>query len=251
MNRSQFKKMNSQYKYKRILLKLSGEVLGGGTAHKKGVGIDGDVLAELCSQIAELVTAGVQVGIVIGGGNFFRGISGSKSGISRASSDSMGMLATVMNAIALSEGLKKIKIESRLQSALSISSLVESYALPKTLSYLDQGKVVIFAGGLGNPFFTTDTAASLRAIEIEADVLVKATKVNGVYDSDPSANPGAIKYDRISYDDVLRKKLAVMDSTAIALCRDNDLSLQVVSIEQNGALMSLVEGKQAGTRVSN
>jgi len=212
--------------FKRILLKLSGEALSG----DQGFGIDAAVLNNVCKEIASVIEQGVQVAVVIGGGNFFRGISASESGIERATADYIGMLATVMNALAVQQGLKKIAVESRVQSAIPISPVSEPYVRLRALKHLNSGRVVIFAAGTGNPYFTTDTAASLRAAEMNVDVLVKATKVDGVYDSDPVTNPDAVKYDKVSYDEVLQKRLGVMDATAIALCRDNGTDLRVTSI---------------------
>ena len=215
--------------FRRILLKLSGEALAGTSGDQK-FGIDAKVLNDVCKEIAGVIESGVQVAVVVGGGNFFRGISASESGIERATADYIGMLATVMNSLAVQQGLKKIGVEARVQSAIPISPVSEPYVRLRALKHLNQGRVVIFAAGTGNPYFTTDTAASLRAAEINADVLVKATKVDGVYDSDPMKNSGAIKYDQVTYDEVLTKRLGVMDATAIALCRDNNMDMRVLSI---------------------
>lgn len=243
------KQAKSSTAFKRILLKLSGEALAGTDGDQK-FGIDAQTLNNVCKEIASVVESGVQVAVVIGGGNFFRGISASESGIERATADYIGMLATVMNALAVQQGLKQIDIEARVQSAIPISPVSEPYVRLRALKHLNVGRVVIFAAGTGNPYFTTDTAASLRAAEIDADILVKATKVDGVYDSDPVTNAGAIKYDRVSYDEVLQKRLGVMDATAIALCRDNDMSLRVLSIAEEGALTKMAQGEAIGTLIT-
>ena len=211
--------------FRRILLKLSGEALAGSPDDGNLFGIEAKTLNNICNEVASVVNSGVQLAVVIGGGNFFRGISASESGIERATADYMGMLATVMNALALQQGLKKVGVEARVQSAIPISPVSEPYVRLRALKHLNVGRVVIFAAGTGNPYFTTDTAASLRAAEINADILVKATKVDGVYDSDPVSNPSAKRYESVSYDDVLQKRLGVMDATAIALCRDNNMDL--------------------------
>ena len=227
--------------FRRILLKLSGEALAGTSGDQK-FGIDAKVLNGVCKEIAGVIESGVQVAVVVGGGNFFRGISASESGIERATADYIGMLATVMNSLAVQQGLKKIGVEARVQSAIPISPVSEPYVRLRALKHLNQGRVVIFAAGTGNPYFTTDTAASLRAAEINADVLVKATKVDGVYDSDPMKNSDAIKYDQVTYDEVLTKRLGVMDATAIALCRDNNMDMRVLSISEQGALSRMAQG---------
>ena len=243
------KQAKSSTAFKRILLKLSGEALAGTDGDQK-FGIDAQTLNNVCKEIASVVDSGVQVAVVIGGGNFFRGISASESGIERATADYIGMLATVMNALAVQQGLKQIDIEARVQSAIPISPVSEPYVRLRALKHLNVGRVVIFAAGTGNPYFTTDTAASLRAAEIDADILVKATKVDGVYDSDPVSNADAIKYDRVTYDEVLQKRLGVMDATAIALCRDNDMSLRVLSIAEEGALTKMAQGEAIGTLIT-
>jgi uridylate kinase len=236
--------------FRRILLKLSGEALAGASG-EKAFGIDATILNDVCKEIASVVEAGVQVAIVIGGGNFFRGISASESGIERATADYIGMLATVMNALAVQQGLKQIGVEARVQSAIPISPVSEPYVRLRALKHLNMGRVVIFAAGTGNPYFTTDTAASLRAAEMNADILVKATKVDGVYDSDPELNPDAVRYDRVSYDEVLQKRLGVMDATAIALCRDNNMDLRVLSITEPGSLTKMALGEEIGTLISS
>ncbi|MFT7524908.1 MAG: uridylate kinase [Arenicella sp.] len=236
--------------FRRILLKLSGEALAG-TSGEKAFGINATILNDVCKEIASVVEAGVQVAVVIGGGNFFRGISASESGIERATADYIGMLATVMNALAVQQGLKQIGVEARVQSAIPISPVSEPYVRLRALKHLNMGRVVIFAAGTGNPYFTTDTAASLRAAEMNADILVKATKVDGVYDSDPVLNPDAVKYERVSYDEVLQKRLGVMDATAIALCRDNNMDLRVLSITEPGSLTKMALGEEIGTLISS
>jgi uridylate kinase len=235
--------------FRRILLKLSGEALAGSSG-EKAFGIDAQILNDVCKEIAGVVETGVQVAVVIGGGNFFRGISASESGIERATADYIGMLATVMNALAIQQGLKQIGVEARVQSAIPISPVSEPYVRLRALKHLNLGRVVIFAAGTGNPYFTTDTAASLRAAEINADILVKATKVDGVYDSDPVSNPDAVKYHKVNYDEVLQKRLGVMDATAIALCRDNNMDLRVLAISQTGSLAKMVMGEEIGTLIS-
>lgn len=235
--------------FRRILLKLSGEALAGSSGDQK-FGIDAQTLNKVCEEIAAVVEAGVQLAVVIGGGNFFRGISASESGIERATADYIGMLATVMNSLAVQQGLKQIGVEARVQSAIPISPVSEPYVRLRALKHLNLGRVVIFAAGTGNPYFTTDTAASLRAAEINADILVKATKVDGVYDSDPVNNPRAERFSRVSYDEVLQKRLGVMDATAIALCRDNNMDLRVLSISQQGALVKMAMGEEVGTLIA-
>ena len=236
--------------FRRILLKLSGEALAGSTGDQK-FGIDAKVLNGVCNEIASVIESGVQVAVVVGGGNFFRGISASESGIERATADYIGMLATVMNALAVQQGLKKVGVEARVQSAIPISPVSEPYVRLRALKHLNQGRVVIFAAGTGNPYFTTDTAASLRAAEINADVLVKATKVDGVYDSEPELNADAVKYDTVTYDEVLAKRLGVMDATAIALCRDNNMSMRILSINEEGALTRMAQGADIGTLITS
>ena len=241
----------SNSRFRRILLKLSGEALAGsGGEDGSPFGIDAAILNRVCREIAGVVEAGTQTAVVIGGGNFFRGISASESGIERATADYMGMLATVMNALAVQQGLKQIGVEARVQSAIPISPVSEPYVRLRALKHLNLNRVVIFAAGTGNPYFTTDTAASLRAAEINADILVKATKVDGVYDSDPVKNPDAQRYDQVSYDEVLQKRLGVMDATAIALCRDNNMDLRVLSIAEEGALARMAGGDSVGTLIT-
>ena len=238
---------DSAPRYKRVLLKLSGEALSGSQAF----GIDNSTLDRVCLEIAEVVQRGVQIAVVIGGGNFFRGVQVEGSGFDRASADYMGMLATVMNALAMQQSLNKAGIEARVQSAIPISPVSEPYVRQRALKHLDNGRVVVFAAGTGNPFFTTDTAASLRAIEIGADVLLKATKVDGVYNADPARDPHARRYPVISYDEVLQQQLGVMDATAIALCREHQLPLRVFAIAKTGSMGRVIAGEDEGTLVTS
>ncbi len=233
--------------YRRILLKLSGEALLG----KQQYGIDPDVIARIASEIAEIVRLGVQVGLVIGGGNIFRGAGLAEAGMDRVTADHMGMLATIINALALQDALERRGVTARTMSALQVHEVCEDYIRRRAIRHLEKGRVVIFAAGTGNPFFTTDTAASLRAIEIGADVLIKATKVDGVYSADPMKDPNAVRYRSLSYDQVLSDKLRVMDATAIVMCRDNDLPLIVFNLNNPGDLVRLVRGHFVGTAVGN
>lgn len=231
--------------YKRVLLKLSGEALMGDDSF----GINRDTIVRMVSDIREVVEMGVQVAVVIGGGNIFRGVAGGSVGMDRATADYMGMLATVMNALALSDAFKSAGMASRVMSAIRIEQVVEPYVRPKALQYLIEGKTVIFAAGTGNPFFTTDTAAALRGAEIGAEVVLKATKVDGVYSADPNSNPDATRYSRITFDEAMQKNLGVMDATAFALCRDQELPIRVFSINRAGALKNVVLGRDEGTLV--
>ncbi len=233
-----------QPKYKRILLKLSGESLAGEERH----GIDFDTVLKICEPIKKCVDAGVQVGVVVGGGNFWRGRSSGEMDRTRA--DHMGMLATTINALGVCDALEQLGLDVRVQTAISMRQVAEPYIRNKAVSHLNKGRVVIFGCGTGNPFFSTDTAAALRAVEIEADVIMKATMVDGVYDSDPKKNPNAKKYDSISFQDVLAKNLGVMDSTASALCNDNDLPVLVFSIEDPENIYRAVCGENVGTVVT-
>ena len=242
---------NQDQGFRRILLKLSGEALAGSAVNSDPFGIDAKTLNSVCTEIASVINAEVQLAVVVGGGNFFRGISASESGIERATADYMGMLATVMNSLALQQGLKKVGVQARVQSAIPISPVSEPYVRLRALKHLNIGRVVIFAAGTGNTYFTTDTAASLRAAEINADILVKATKVDGVYDSDPVKNSAAKRYETVSYDEVLQKRLGVMDATAIALCRDNNMDLRVLSINEPGALVKMATGSDVGTLITS
>jgi uridylate kinase len=231
--------------YKRVLLKLSGEALLG----KTSFGIDPVTVKEISLEIKELADLGVQLAIVVGGGNIFRGLEGSARGMDRTSADYMGMLATVINSLALQSGLEEIRVITRVQSAIEMKAVAEPFIQRRAVRHLEKGRVVIFAGGTGNPYFTTDTAASLRAIEIRADVILKATKVDGIYDKDPMAHADAIMYKDISYTDVLSKNLKVMDATAISLCRDNHLPIIVFNLNKNGNIRRVICGQSVGTAV--
>lgn len=230
----------------RVLLKLSGEALMGDDAF----GINRDTIVRMAEEIAEVTRLGVQVAVVIGGGNIFRGVAGGSVGMDRATADYMGMLATVMNALALADTMNHVGLTARVMSAISIEQVVEPYVRPKALQYLEEGKVVIFAAGTGNPFFTTDTAAALRGAEIGAEVVLKATKVDGVYTADPKKDPSATRYDTITFDEAMTRNLGIMDATAFALCRDQKLPIKVFSIVKPGALKRAVLGQNEGTLVS-
>jgi uridylate kinase len=232
-------------RFKRILLKLSGEILAG----PKGYGIDEDVLHTLAAEIADVRKSGVEVGIVLGGGNIFRGLAAASRGMDRVAADYMGMLATVINALALQHALEKQKLYTRVLSAIDMQKVAEPFIRRRAMRHLEKGRVVIFAAGTGNPYFTTDTAAALRAIEIGADVILKGTRVDGVYDKDPEKNTDANRYQSITYLDVLNQGLKVMDSTAVSLCMDNKLPIVVFDIGQPGNLMRVVEGDPVGTLV--
>jgi uridylate kinase len=232
-------------KYKRILLKLSGEALTG--AEK--FGIDPRVLDHMALEIGQLVGIGVQVGLVVGGGNLFRGAALQTAGLDRVTGDHMGMLATVMNALALRDALERSNIATQVMSSIPMSGVVDHYDRRKAIRALGNGDVVIFSAGTGNPFFTTDSSACLRGIEVEADLVLKATKVDGVYSADPMKHADAIKYERLTYDEVLDKKLEVMDLTAICLCRDHRMPVRVFEMERPGALLSIVRGGQVGTLI--
>jgi len=231
--------------FKRILLKLSGEALMGDDAY----GINRATITEIVEQVKEVVDLGVEVGIVIGGGNIFRGVAPAASGMDRATADYMGMLATVMNALALQDALKHIGVPARVQSALNIEAVAEPYIRGKAMRYLEEGLVVIFGAGTGNPFFTTDTAAALRSMEIDAEIVLKATKVDGIYTDDPKKNPDAMRYDVVTFDEAINKNLKVMDATALTLCRDQSMPIAVFSIFKKGALKRVVLGETEGTRV--
>lgn len=235
----------SKLKYKRILLKFSGEALMG----KSQFGIDPSVLDTLARDVAELIGMGVEVGLVLGGGNLFRGKALFEAGVGRVTGDHMGMLATVMNALAMRDALEKIDLPARIMSAIPMIGVVDSYHRRKAITHLRNGHVVIFAAGTGNPFFTTDTAACLRAIEVGADVVLKATKVDGVYSADPMKNPDAVRYDFLTYKEVLTKGLEVMDSTAICLCQEQSMPLQVFDMAAPQALKRIVLGERVGTIV--
>ncbi len=232
--------------YRRVLIKLSGEALMGNEQY----GVDPAVLTRIAAEIKDLVEAGVQVAIVIGGGNIFRGAGLAAKGMDRVSADQMGMLATVINALAIQDGLERIGLYARVMSAIKIYEVCEDYIRRRAIRHLEKGRVVILAAGTGNPFFTTDSAASLRAIEIGADLLIKATKVDGVYSADPAIVKDAVRYDRLDYDDVLARKLGVMDATAIVLCRDNNMPLRVVDMTHPGSFVRAALGENVGTLVT-
>ncbi len=231
--------------YKRILLKISGEVLTG----EGGFGIDPSILRQIAEEIKEVRDLGVEMAIVIGGGNIFRGIAASSKGIDRVSADHMGMLATIINGIALQDALEKIGVQTRLQTAIEMRELAEPFIRRRAIRHLEKGRVVIFAGGTGNPYFTTDTTASLRAMEIGAEAILKATKVDGVYDADPLMDPQARKYDELTYLDVLKKQLKVMDATAISLCMDHQIPIIVFNLKQKGNIRRVIQGEKVGTQV--
>ncbi|MEK6745022.1 MAG: UMP kinase [Nitrospirota bacterium] len=236
----------TQSPYKRILLKLSGEALMGSQGH----GIDLTVIDKIASEIKEVAGNGIEIAIVIGGGNIFRGLSAAAKGMERASADYMGMLATVLNALALQNTLENKGVATRVQSAIEMRELAETYIRRRAVRHLEKKRVVIFAAGTGNPYFTTDTAAALRAMEIGAEVIMKATKVDGVYNADPVKDPSAVKYDRLSYLDVLQKNLKVMDATAISLCMDNNLPIIVFNLNVPGNIKRIVAGESLGTLVT-
>jgi len=228
----------AELKYKRVLLKLSGEVLGG----SQGYGIDPQVITTIALEIKEVVASGVELALVIGGGNIFRGLAASSKGMDRASADYMGMLATMINALAMQDALEQVGVDTRVQSAIAMQAVAEPYIRRKAVRHLEKGRVVIFGAGTGNPYFTTDTAASLRAMEINAEVILKGTKVDGVYSADPKKDPDAVKYLTLSYIDVLKKGLAVMDATATSLCMDNNLPIIVFDVGVPGNVKRVVEG---------
>jgi uridylate kinase len=235
----------TKLKYKRLLLKLSGESLLG----DKGFGIDNNVLEFFAEEIKEVHDAGVGLGIVIGGGNIYRGLSASDQGIDRVTGDQMGMLATLINSLALQNAIEKKGVYTRLMSSIKMDEIAEPYIRRRALRHLEKGRVVIFGGGTGHPYFSTDTAASLRAVEIQADAIVKGTRVEGVYDSDPEKNPAAFKFNKISYLDVLKKNLKIMDLTAVSLCQENNLPMIVFNIGIQGNLLKLVKGESVGTLI--
>ena len=238
---------DTQPRYRRILVKLSGEALLGNADY----GIDPVMLKRIATEVRDVTQLGVQVAVVIGGGNIFRGAGLARAGMDRVTADHMGMLATVINALAMQDALESLGAYARVMSALRINEVCEDYIRRRATRHLEKGRVVIFAAGTGNPFFTTDTAASLRAIEVNADVLLKATKVSGVYSEDPARNPAAKRYTRLTFDQVLSQKLNVMDATAIVMCRDNNLPLQVFNLNVPGDLMKIVLGQNVGTVVEN
>ena len=231
--------------YKRILLKLSGESLAG----DQGYGIDPKTITTIANEVKEVVACGVELALVIGGGNIFRGLAASSKGMDRASADYMGMLATMINSLALQDALEKIGVDTRVQSAIAMQEVAEPYIRRRAIRHLEKGRVVIFGAGTGNPYFTTDTAASLRAMEIGADVIMKGTKVDGVYTADPKKDPNAVKFPRLTYIDVLRKGLQVMDATAISLCMDNSLPIIVFDVTTDGNVKKVAFGEEIGTIV--
>jgi uridylate kinase len=233
-------------KCRRILLKVSGEALLG----ELDYGIDPKVSSRIAREVAAVVDAGIQIGIVIGGGNIFRGKGLAASGIDRITGDHMGMLATVMNALGLQDALERAGVTTRVMSAISVREVCEDYIRRRAIRHLEKGRAVIFAAGTGNPFFTTDTAASLRAIEIGADLMIKATKVDGIYSADPKVDSNAVRYDKIGYDEVIERKLAVMDTNAIVLCRDQSMPIRIIDLNRAGELQRLIQGEDVGTLVS-
>ncbi|WP_019593240.1 UMP kinase [Thioalkalivibrio sp. ALM2T] len=236
---------DSQPAFRRILLKLSGEALMG----QQSYGVDPDVLAQVAEEVSELSRMGVEVGIVIGGGNIFRGAGLAQGGMDRVTGDHMGMLATVINALALQDAIERAGRFSRVMSAIRINQVCEDYIRRRAVRHLEKGRIVVFAAGTGNPFFTTDSAASLRAIEINADIMIKATKVDGVYDADPMTTTDARRYERLTFDDALEQRLGVMDTTALVMCRDNGLPIRVMNMFAKGDLQRLVMGEAVGTLV--
>jgi uridylate kinase len=231
--------------YRRILLKLSGEALMG----PDQFGINRPTIARIVEEVVDVVRLGVQTAVVIGGGNIFRGVAPGAAGMDRATADYMGMLATIINALALQDALRKAGIETRVQSALTVEQVAEPYIRGKAMRYLEEGRVVIFAAGTGNPFFTTDTAAALRGMEMGVDVVLKATKVDGIYTDDPQRNPAATRYESLTFDEAVNKQLKVMDATALTLCRDQNLPIRVFSIFKPGALRRVISGENEGTLV--
>lgn len=231
--------------YKTILLKLSGEALAG----RNGYGIDPEIIGGIASEIKEVIDLGVQVSLVIGGGNIFRGLAASAAGMDRSSADYMGMLATVMNSLAMQDALEKVGVKTRVQSAIEMREIAEPYIRRRAVRHLEKGRVVIFAAGTGNPYFTTDTAASLRAMEIGAEIILKATKVDGVFNADPALDADAVKFSSLSYIDVLNQGLQIMDSTATSLCMDNKLPILVFNLTQKGNIKKVVLGEEIGTIV--
>lgn len=238
-------KKSTQAQYKRILLKLSGESLMG----DQSFGIDSDVLERIAEEVGKVAALGVEIGLVIGGGNIYRGLSARKQGIDRVTGDQMGMLATVINSLAIQNSLEKREIATRVQTAIRMEEIAEPFILRRALRHLEKKRVVIFSAGTGSPYFTTDTAAALRAIEIRADVIIKGTRVDGVFDSDPEKNKKAVMYNELSYLDVLEQDLRVMDLTAITLCQENNLSIRVYNMNKKDNLLKLVKGEKIGTLI--
>jgi len=237
---------SNSLKYRRVLLKLSGEALMGEEAY----GIDPNVIERIAGEISDLCKQGAEIAIVIGGGNIFRGTGLAAAGIDRVTADHMGMLATIMNSLAMQDALEQVQLHARVMSALKINQVCEDYIRRRAVRHLEKGRVVILAAGTGNPFFTTDSAASLRAIEIGAELLIKATKVDGVYSADPVKDKDAIRYESLNYDEVIERKLAVMDTTAVVLCRDNHMPLRVLNMTKPGSLLKAARGEDEGTLVS-
>ncbi len=235
-------------KYKRVVLKLSGEVLRGG---KTGDPIDSDTLLHVCAQVKEIHDLGVQVCVVIGGGNIFRGLNGEQRGVDRTTGDYMGMLATVINGLALMDCLEKLGVNTRVQSAIPMNQIAEPFILRRALRHIEKGRVVIFVAGTGNPYFSTDTTAALRASELHADIILKATKVDGVYDKDPKKHPDAVKYGQITFLEALKQRLNVMDSTAFSLCMDNNVPILVFDLNDEHAIRKAIHGETIGTLVRN
>jgi len=233
--------------YARALIKLSGEALMG----TKPYGIDPEIVQAIAEDVSKVVSKGTQIAIVVGGGNIFRGLKGSAAGMDRATADYVGMLATVMNAITLQDGLERAGVATRVQTAIEMQQIAEPYIRRRAIRHLEKGRVVVFGGGCGNPFFTTDTTAALRAAEINAEVVFKATKVDGVYDRDPKKYPNAVKYEKLTYQDVLSNEIGVMDSTAIALCKDNKIPIVVFDIFQPGNISKAISGQLIGSKISN
>ncbi len=233
--------------YRRVLLKLSGEALMGNL----GYGIDPKVVADIAQEISEVVKQGIEIAVVVGGGNIFRGVKASAAGMDRATADYVGMIATVMNAMTLQDALEQIDIATRVQTAIAMQEIAEPYIRRRAIRHLELGRVVIFGAGSGNPFFTTDTTAALRAAEIDAEVIFKATKVDGVYDSDPMVNKNALRYDNLTYQDVLTQDLKVMDGTAIALCKDNNIPIVVFNLSVKGNIIRAINGEKVGTIVGD
>ena len=238
--------MNSGLKYKRVLLKLSGEALMG----EQGYGIDPAVISQIANEVKLLVDDGLELALVVGGGNIFRGLAASAKGMDRSTADYMGMMATVMNSLALQDGLEKVGVFTRVQSAIEMREVAEPFIRRRAVRHLEKGRVVIFAAGTGNPYFTTDTAAALRAVEMHAQVILKATKVDGVYDADPVEHPDAHRYERLSYDDVLAGHLQVLDATAVSLCMENDLPIVVFDLNGPDNIRSVALGESVGTLIS-
>jgi len=237
---------SSQLKYRRVLLKLSGEALMGDTSY----GIDPAVIQRIAGEVENLIEEGAQVAIVIGGGNIFRGAGLAAAGIDRVTADHMGMLATIMNSLAMQDALERLGLNARVMSAIRINKVCEDYIRRRAVRHLEKNRVVIFAAGTGNPFFTTDSAASLRAVEINADLLIKATKVDGVYTEDPVRNKDAKRYEKLAYDEVIERKLGVMDTTAVVLCRENNMPIRVLDMTKPGALIRVAKGMDEGTLVT-